>query len=167
MMRFLTRWCSVALLVCAVAPPAAAQLARKPQLQAVSQVASAAHGALHGVAEDDKGQPLTGVVVSALGSATVFAVSGKDGRFAFRSLPTGPYLVRAHLQGYVPAPARIVQITANSRSAHNLSLTRGESSPETPTILTAGIGGGEVSVPGRSEERRVGKECRSRWSADD
>src|SRR5688572_17219547 len=151
MMRFLTRWCSVALLVCAVAPPAAAQLARKPQLQAVSQVASAAHGELHGVVEDDKGQPLTGVVVSALGSATVFAVSGKDGRFAFRSLPTGPYLVRAHLQGYVPAPARIVQITANSRSAHNLSLTRGESSSDTPTVLTAGIGGGEVSVPGDNE----------------
>src|SRR5688572_13570942 len=151
MMRFLTRWCSVALLVCAVAPPAAAQLARKPQLQAVSQVASAAHGELHGVVEDDKGQPLTGVVVSALGSATVFAVSGKDGRFAFRSLPTGPYLVRAHLQGYVPAPARIVQITANSRSAHNLSLTRGESSSGTPTVLTAGIGGSELSVPGDNE----------------
>src|SRR5688500_3237848 len=156
MMRFLTRWCSVALLVCAVAPPAAAQLARMPQLQAVSQVASAAHGELHGVVEDDKGQPLTGVVVSALGSSTVFAVSGKDGRFAFRALPAGPYLVRAHLQGYVPAPARIIQVTANNRSAYSLSLTRGEPS-DGPAVLAAGVGGGDVSVTPDGEEHEHGE----------
>jgi hypothetical protein len=156
MMRFLTRWCSVGVLVCAAASPADAQLARRPQLQAVSQVASAAHGELHGVVEDDKGQALAGVVISALGSSTVFAVSDKDGRFGFRALPAGPYLVRAHLQGYVPAAARVVQITANSRSAYNLSLTRGQSS-EAPTVLTAGVGGGDVSVPGGDNEHEHGE----------
>src|SRR5688572_10040666 len=132
MMRFLTRWCSVGVVACAAVSPAYAQLARKPQLQAVSQVAAGLQGELHGIVEDDKGQPLAGAVVSALGSATVFAVSGKDGRFAFRTLPAGPYLVRTHLQGYVPAPARVIQITANSRSAYTVALTRGEST-DTPT----------------------------------
>ncbi len=154
-MRFLTRWCSVGVLVCVAAPPADAQLARKPQLQAANQVVSAAHGELHGVVEDDKGRALAGVVVSALGSSTVFAVSDKDGRFAFRALPAGPYLVRAHLQGYVPAAARVVQITGNSRSAYNVSLARGES--EAPTVLTAGIGGGEVSVAGDDNQHGHGE----------
>jgi hypothetical protein len=156
MTRFLTCWCSVGVLLCAAASPADAQLARKPQLQAVSQVASAAQGVLHGVVEDDKGQALAGVVISALGSSTVFAVSDKDGRFAFRALPAGPYLVRAHLQGYVPATARVVQVTANSRSAYNPSLTRGEPS-DAPTVLTAGVGGGDVSVPGDDNEHEHGE----------
>ena len=155
-MRFLTRWCSVGVVACAAVSPAYAQLARKPQLQPVTQIAAAPQGELHGVVEDDKGQPLAGAVVSALGSTTVFAVSGKDGRFAFRTLPAGPYLVRAHLQGFSPAPARVVQITANNRSAYTVALTRGESA-EPPAILAAGIGGGSVTVPVDDNEHEHGE----------
>ena len=38
--------------------------------------------------------------------------------------------------------------------------------PQTPTTLYAAVGYGGIfkSTDGRSEERRVGKECRSRWS---
>ena len=45
---------------------------------------------------------LSGAVVSALGSTSAFAVSNEDGHFTFRNLPAGPYLVRAHLQNYLP-----------------------------------------------------------------
>ena len=31
-------------------------------------------------------------------------------------------------------------------------------------VDSAAGGGGLISLPARSEERRVGKECRSRWS---
>jgi hypothetical protein len=156
MMRFLTRWCSVGVVAYAAVSPAYAQLARKPQLPPVSQIVVAPHGELHGIVHDDKGQPLAGVVVSALGSATVFAVSDKDGRFALRTLPAGPYLVRAHLQGYSPAPARVIQITANNRSAYTVALTRGEP-VEVPAILAAGIGGGDVSVPAGDNEHEHGE----------
>jgi outer membrane receptor protein involved in Fe transport len=97
---------------------------------------------MHGIIEDDKGRPLAGVVVSALGSTTVFAVSDRDGRFAFRQLPAGPYLVRAHLQGYIPARGRVVQVSSGARTTQVLSLTRLSSESETPTVLAAGVGGG-------------------------
>ena len=66
-MRFVTRCCAVGVLLCAAALPVDAQHARKPLLQPVSQVVSVGQGELHGVVEDDKGQPLAGAVVSALG----------------------------------------------------------------------------------------------------
>src|SRR5271156_7030100 len=42
----------------------------------------------------------------------------------------------------------------------------GAEGPELPAGDPSGAGGleGRVPEPGRSEERRVGKECRSRWS---
>ena len=74
---------------------------------------------------DDRGQPLAGAVVSALGSTTAFAVSDRDGRFAFRNLPPGPYLVRAHLQGYVPARgAHHPGQRRRSRPSSTIALTR-------------------------------------------
>ena len=62
-------------------------------------------GAILGTVKDDHGQPIANVVVSALGATTTIAVTDKDGRFEFGPLRAGPYLLRAHLAGYV-APAR-------------------------------------------------------------
>jgi hypothetical protein len=143
MIRFFTRWCFVGVMVCAVALPAYAQ---KAQVRPVSQIASAVQGELHGLVEDEKGQPLPGAVVSALGSSSVFAVSGQDGRFSFRNLPAGPYLVRAHLQGFAPLRGRIIQVSAGTHTAFTLSLARVDPS-ETP-VLTAGVGGGgDIAEP--------------------
>ena len=49
-------------------------------------------------------------MASALGSTTAYAVSDADGRFLFQTLPYGPYLLRVHLQGYAPAPSRLIQV---------------------------------------------------------
>ena len=38
------------------------------------------------------------------------------------------------------------------------------STPNMDFIASKGKGGKLVTIPNRSEERRVGKECRSRWS---
>jgi len=142
MIRIFTRWCLPLVMVCAVAPLSAqAQLAQRPMLQASSQPGVVAQGELRGVVEDARGASLSGAVVSALGSITAFAVSDGEGHFVFRNLPYGPYLVRAHLQGYLPARARIVQVNA-SRTTWTLALSRtdGEASPR---VLAAGIAGGE------------------------
>ena len=129
------------------ASPAFAQLALRrevPTLQPVAAVSST-HGELRGVVHDDRGRALPGAVVSALGSTTAFAVSDREGRFAFRDLPAGPYLVRAHLQGYLPERGRIIQVNADAHNTWTIALTRTDASKDTP-VLAAGIGPVETSV---------------------
>jgi hypothetical protein len=129
----------VAVVVCVAGfvLPAAAQIA-PPAHEPVSQLA-AAHGELQGLVTDDRGEPLSGAVVSALGATTAFAVTDRAGRFAFRTLPSGPYLVRAHLQGFVPARARVIQVNAAARAVSSLALTRKGGPGEPAQILAAGV----------------------------
>jgi hypothetical protein len=119
-----------------------AQVPARQPLQATTHVTSAPQGEIRGVVADDKGTPLPGAVVSALGASTLFAITGPDGRFVVRNLALGPYLVRAHLQGYAPARARVVQVSVSQRSEFVLSMTRTAGTSELPAVLTAGAGGG-------------------------
>src|SRR5512134_1081045 len=147
MIRLITRWCVLGLVAAAAASPAFAQLPSRARLQAVPTVSSVPQGEIRGVIEDDKGQPLAGVVVSALGVTALFATTDAQGRFVFRNLALGPYLVRAHLQGYVPAKARVIQVGAGQAPVHVLSLTR-TATPDPAKVLTAGVGGtGGAAVP--------------------
>ena len=88
---------------------------------------------------DERGQPLQGVVISALGGTTAFAVSDRGGRFALRELPAGPYLVRAHLQGMCRR-GRIVQVTTSPRDI-SIALTRVAANSDQPNVLQAGLAG--------------------------
>jgi len=146
----------LALMVCVaiIASPASAQtLNRKLELAPVERIAALPHGDLQGVVTDHRGQPLAGAVVSALGSSSAFAVTDKVGRFRFRTLPPGPYLVRAHLQGYVPARARIIQVNGAIRTSYSFTLTRISGRDEPPQILAAGVSGAEaVTQPAEHTE---------------
>jgi Carboxypeptidase regulatory-like domain len=115
--------------------------------QPVARVASAAPGSLFGRVQDEKGSPVAGVVVSALGTTTTFAVSDHDGRFEFGTLAPGPYMLRAHLSGYVAPRAQMVQVRASARTTSSISLRRAGSTP----VLAAGIGA-LVDGGDRSEE---------------
>jgi hypothetical protein len=148
----------VAAAVCmAVAAPAAAQLQR-PSLQPVTRLAAAAQSGLRGIVLDDRGDPLTGAVVSALGSTTAFAVSDRYGRFSFRNLSPGPYLVRAHLQGYVPARAQIIQVNASNPNTFTIELSRFDQG-DPPKVLAAGVGaaGRDDSAPAEAETHDHGE----------
>ena len=80
-------------------------------------------------------------MVSAVGATSSFVVSESDGRFAFRNLPAGPYLVRAHLQGYFPLRARVIQVNAAGLTTSTFALTRrAPPATETPQVLEAGVG---------------------------
>src|SRR5690242_2056312 len=72
-----------------------------PEIRPVTHIASIAPGSIHGVVQDEKGEPVGGATISALGATTAFAVSDRSGRFELRTLSPGPYLVRAHLSGFV------------------------------------------------------------------
>ena len=141
-------WCCIGVLVCAASASSAhAQFPSKPQASAAYAVAAAGRqGELRGLVQDDQGRPIAGAVVSAVGSTSVFAVSGEDGRFTFRSLPAGPYLVRAHLQNYLPARGRLVQVTADSKSVTTIALARRSDTTSTPSVVAASIAPEDTSV---------------------
>ena len=145
MIRLITRWCVLGLVASAAASPAFAQLPNRARLQAVPTVSSVPQGEIRGIVEDDTGQPLAGVVVSAVGATALFATTDAKGKFVFRNLSLGPYLVRAHLQGYVPAKAQVIQVGAGQATVHTLSLTRTAAPIEPSKVLTAGVGGTDGS----------------------
>jgi hypothetical protein len=109
---------------------------------------------------DERGEPLAGAVVSAVGASSVFAVSDEDGTFVLRNLPVGPYLLRAHLKGYVPTRGRLIEVNAPTQSLAAISLSRRGSDTEPaaePRILEAGVSGlaaptsGEAAAPAEDE----------------
>jgi len=117
-----------------------AQVAPRPASSSIPQIVSLTAAELRGTVVDERSQPLGGVVISALGGTSAFAVSDRSGHFVLRDLPSGPYLVRAHLQGYTPARARIVQITTSSRDI-SIALTKVTSKTDQPQLLQAGVAG--------------------------
>ena len=137
-----TLGCAAAAGLCLAIPaqPASAQLGARPQPQLVSRLTATAAVELSGVVADQNGHPLAGAVVSAIGSDSAFAVSDRDGRFTFRTLPHGPYVVRAHLQGYLPARARLIQVGTSAHSAFTITLVKRSESADAPPVLAASVG---------------------------
>jgi hypothetical protein len=132
-------WVAVAATPARAQVVALPQLALTPELKASKATAPIKPSELKGVVTDELGKPLSGAVVSALGSSSAFAVSNEDGEFTFRNLAPGPYLIRAHLQNYLPARGRVVQVTPDGRTTSTIELTRRPSESD-PAVLAAGVG---------------------------
>lgn len=113
--------------------------------------ADLAPGEIHGTIQDDQGKPLKGAVVSALGETVAFALSDREGRYAFRSLPPGTYLVRVHLDGYVMPRGRSVQLNPGGRESWTISMGRvvPNDAPKdaSPVVLSAGVSGSRADDP--------------------
>jgi hypothetical protein len=77
-------------------------------------------GSIQGSVIDDRGGPLAGAMVSALGATSAMATTDAHGRFVIQYLPNGDYVLRIHLAGFVttrrenvrvgPAPATLEKI---------------------------------------------------------
>src|SRR4030095_10768165 len=161
MMRIRSWSCIGVMVLAGAATPASAQvvapspLALSPELKASSVAAPIKPSELNGVVRDESGKPLSGAVISALGSTSAFAVSNDDGHFTFRNLPPGPYLVRAHLQNYLPSRGRVVQVTADGRTTSTIELTRKLSDSTEPAVIAAGVGPvGEPAASGAEADHR-------------
>src|SRR5262245_43886764 len=102
-------------LILGTAAIAAAQSAPRSFAEPVTRLASFPPGAIQGLVQDELSHPISGAVVTAVGASTLVAVTDKTGRFELRALPPGPYLLRAHLSGFVTPPAQIVQVRSSSR----------------------------------------------------
>jgi hypothetical protein len=112
------------------------------QIQPITHVASLATGSIQGMVQDDQGLPVAGAVVSALGATTAVALTDRTGRFEMRTLSPGPYLVRAHLTGFVAPRGQIVEVRPSARSSSSISMRRAAvtASGSPAPILAAGVG---------------------------
>jgi hypothetical protein len=112
-----------------------------PHAQPVMHVASLAPGSILGIVQDERGVPVSGAIVSALGTTTAVAVSDKLGRFELRTLTPGPYLIRAHLSGYVASRGQVVEVRSSARSSSSISMRRANvPTSDSLPVLAAGMG---------------------------
>ena len=92
-----------------------------PEMQTVST----ARGSIHGVVSDDRGGPLAGVMVTALGATMAMTVTDAQGRFTLDTLPLGEYVLRAHLPGFASPRRELVRLAhSQTRSSFRLQMRR-------------------------------------------
>jgi hypothetical protein len=133
------------LIVLVSAVPSAAQHGAGLSRQTSGQSTALTPGAIHGTVRNEAGEPVPGVVVTAIGSSIRIEITDAEGRFEFAGLAPGPYMLRAHSQGYVaPVPAR-VDVRSNSRVLSTFAIRASSGAP----VLLAGVGA--VGAPQTSE----------------
>lgn len=115
------------------------------QAQAVSdagpvvRVATASVGSIYGAVLDEGGTPVEGAVVSALGGATAFAVTDRTGQYRLSELPAGPYVVRAHRDGFAGTRSTLVNVRPASRAPSSFTLRRADAA-DSAAVMSAGVG---------------------------
>jgi hypothetical protein len=121
--------------------PQSATAQASQSAERVTSLASLASGAIQGLVQDEIGAPVPGAVVSALGSSSAFAVSDRSGRFELRPLPPGPYLVRAHLTGFVAPRGQVVRVLPSARASSSIALRRVNAvAAPAPPVVPAALG---------------------------
>jgi hypothetical protein len=134
--RLIARAAAVGVLVLLAGSLTAAS-AQPPQ--AIAYLASLAPGSIHGIVQDEKGLPVAGAMVSALGTSSTFAVTDRGGRFEFRTLSPGPYIVRAHSSGFVASRGQVINVPSSASVSSSIALRH---TANRGSILDAGFVGG-------------------------
>ena len=117
---------------------------------AADSIAPGTPGRLQGTVTDGSGVPLDDTLLSATGpSGTALAVCDADGRFEFRNLRPGRYLLRAHMHGFASAARHLVQVQSGRATTRAVMLRRTAAAGRQPRVLAAGFG----LAAGQIEER--------------
>ena len=140
-MARLTGLFAAAAIVGATVVPGYAQSRMPPARGSVQgQQARLTLGSIQGVVTDDRGGPLAGAMVSALGAATLMATTDTRGRFVIQPLPAGAYQLRVHLPGFVTTRRDRVRVDAAAADVSRIQMRRTDDAPlAARTILAAGI----------------------------
>ena len=112
-------------------------------------------GDVSGIVTDQAGTPLGRVLVSASGpSGTTLVLGSGGGEFAFRALPPGRYLVRAHRAGFHASRLEVDVRTDSDTFVGEMRLLRAPTRAPTLPIRMAGAGlgapasgSGQASAP--------------------
>jgi TonB-dependent receptor-like protein/carboxypeptidase family protein len=121
--------------------PAFARAQSGAQVRPITHLASIAAGSIQGMVLDEQGAPVAGAMVSALGATTAFALSDRSGRFELRTLSPGPYLVRAHLTGFVAPRGQVIDVRPSGRTSSSIALRHVGPLAAAPfPVLAAGLG---------------------------
>jgi hypothetical protein len=96
-------------------------------------------GVIEGRVLDAKQSPVAGAMVSVLGRTTAVATTDRDGRYALKDLPFGPYILSVHLHGYWQSHGRTVQLTTAKVSAPEIQLARVGAEKASSTPMAAVI----------------------------
>ena len=124
------------------------------KFQPVTKIASTDTGLIEGKVTDERGKPLDGAVISALGGTTAFAVSDASGQYTLKQLPPGPYLVRVHLAGFFAVRSTMVNVRPSARSASSFTLRR-EGEADAPRVTEASVAaiGATPAAPATTGDR--------------
>ena len=143
------------LYACFLLPSVVVAAEAKKSNETHNKEGQASPGRLVGVVTDSDGAPLEATLVSATGPAGVsVALCDSNGRFEFRRLRPGSYLVRAHLSGFAAAQRHIVEVRSGLPSVHTVALHRAPF--DVPVFLAAGFG--PIGGPGLVNEPGVGSQ---------
>ena len=122
------------------------------KFEPVTRIASTDTGLIEGKVTDERGKPLDGAVISALGGTTAFAVSDSTGQYALKQLPPGPYLVRVHLAGFLAARSTMINVRPSTRSASSFTLRR-EGDAGAPRVTEASVAAIGAAAPAKEGDR--------------
>jgi hypothetical protein len=120
--------------------------ASSAQAQSVQyQSVHTARGSITGVVSDDRGGPIAGAMVSALGTVMVAkAITDGTGYFSIDALPVGDYTLQAHRSGFLGSARATVRVSGLSPALQRLQL-RKLNAP----VATTGTAEGGAPVPAR------------------
>ena len=116
------------------------QQAALSRASAVTLVARLSTGTISGIVSDERGKPVAGAKVTAIGVTMALAETDASGRFVTQALPAGEYVVKAHLAGFSASRREIVRVGETSTAVPLLQVRRLDSATEKPA---------EASVPSR------------------
>ena len=109
-----------------------------PVLQA--QLARLSLGSIHGIVSDERGGPLAGALVSALGLTPSMATTDARGRFVIQPLAAGDYALRVRLQGFVTTRRDGVRVGPSAVEVAKILMYRvDDGTLAARPILTAGV----------------------------
>ena len=91
---------------------------------AVTQVARLSTGRISGVVSDERGRPVVGAKVTAIGITLALAETDASGRFVTEALPAGEYVVKAHLAGFSASKREVVRVSGATTAVPQLQVTR-------------------------------------------